>query len=108
MSFPGSILDFIANNLLSLAGGIWAAVGFLVTWLAKQYLVPLLRVERNRRYARWIAAIADELTDDLKARYPGNKWISELDEAIDRIMEICGIEKAIAGRAIRAAVARKG
>ena len=108
MSILGSIFDFVSRNLLDLAGGVWAAIGFVIAYLAKKYLVPLLKIERHRRYARWIAAIADELTDDLRIKYPGNDWIKKLDEAVDRIMEICGIEKEIAARAIQAAVSRKG
>ena len=102
-----SILDFFSKHLLDLAGGIWAAVAFVIAFLAKRYLVPLVQVEKHRRYACWIAAIADELTDDLKARYPDRRWVEKLDEAVDRMIEICGIEKEIAKRALSAAAARK-
>ena len=99
--------SFITDNLISLAGGVWAIAGITITYLTKQYLVPLLRVEKRRRYASWIAAIADELTDDLKAKYPQKKWVSELDSAVDKIIEVCGIDREIATRAISAAAARK-
>ncbi|MCK5125661.1 MAG: hypothetical protein KAR42_05355 [candidate division Zixibacteria bacterium] len=102
-----SIVGFLGDNIVSLAGGVWAFVGVAVSFFAKKYLVPLLRVERKRRYARWIAAIADELTDDLKLKYPGRKWLQELDRAVDKIIEICGIERDIADRAIKASVSRK-
>lgn len=107
MSIWNAVVDFVSNHLLGLAGGIWAVVGLLITYLAKKYLVPFLQVEKRRRYAVWIAAIADEITDDLRLQFPGEKWIERLDEAVDQIMEICGIEKDIAQRAIRAAAARK-
>jgi hypothetical protein len=107
MLIIGSIFDFVLRHMLELAGGLSAAIALLIAYLTKKYLVPFLQVERHRRYARWIAAIADELTDDLRIRYPENKWIEKLDEAVDRIVEICGIKKQVAGRAIRAAVARK-
>jgi len=107
MSIWNTIWDFVGNHLLGLAGGIWSAVGLLITYLAKKYLVPFLQVEKRRRYAIWIAAIADEVTDDLRAQFPGEKWLERLDEVVDQIMEICGIEKDIAQRAIRAAAARK-
>ena len=107
MSIFGSIFDFISRNLLDLAGGVWAAFAFIIAYLSRKYLVPLLKIERHRRYAGWIAAIADELTDDLRSQYPGNEWIEKLDQAVDRIMEICGIEKDIAARAIQAAASRK-
>ena len=102
-----SIFGFLANNVLSLTGGIWSVLAFAVAYLAKKYLMPLVEVERNRRYANWIAAIADELTDDLKARYPDKRWVEELDKAVDKIMEICGINEEVAQRAIRAAATRK-
>ncbi|MDD4052781.1 MAG: hypothetical protein PHR28_12905 [candidate division Zixibacteria bacterium] len=107
MSIINSIIDFVGNNLPNLAGTIWTAVGVGVAYLAKRYLVPLLQVEKRRKYAGWIAAIADELTDDLKARYPEKAWLEELDRAIERLIEICGIERDIAERAIRASAVRK-
>lgn len=107
MSVFGSIFEFMARNLIDLVGGLWAAVAVIIAYLAKRYLVPILKIEKHRRYARWIAAIADELTDDLKARYPDNEWVRKLDEAIDRIIEICNIDYDVASRAIKAAASRK-
>ena len=107
MSIFGSILDFMARNLIDLVGGLWAAVAVIIAYLTKRYLVPILKIEKHRRYARWIAAIADELTDDLRTRYPENEWIKKLDEAIDRIIEICDVDYAVASRAIKAAASRK-
>lgn len=101
------LFDFLANNILSLAGGIWAALGVLVSYAAKKYLVPLMQVEKHRRYAKWISAIADEVTDDLVVRYPGRKWLAELDRAVDKIIDICGIDRDVADRAIKAAAGRK-
>ena len=102
-----SILNFLSDNILTLAGGLWGVVGVVITYTARQYLVPLMQVEKKRRYAGWIAAIADELTDDLMVRFPGKTWLEELDKAIDKIIEICGIDREIANRAIKAAAARK-
>jgi hypothetical protein len=107
MSIISSITGFVGQNASDLAGGIWAAVGVGLAYLAKRYLAPLLQVEKRRRYAGWIAAIADELIDDLKGRYPDRTWLEELDRAIDRLVEICGIEREIAERAVRASAARK-
>lgn len=107
MSIFSSITGFVGDNLLSLAGGVWAVIGMVVAYVARRHLLPLLRVERKRRYARWIAAIADDLTDDLRMRYPDRRWVEELDKAVDKIIEICGIDTEVAQRAIRAAAARQ-
>jgi hypothetical protein len=107
MSIINSIIDFVGKNLPDLAGAVWTAVGVGVAYLAKRYLAPLLQVEKRRKYAGWIAAIADELIDDLKGRYPEKVWLEELDRAIEQLIEICGIERDIAERAIRASASRK-
>ena len=102
-----SVIEFIAGNLLDLVGGIGAVLMLAVGWIAKKYLVPLLETENNRRYAAYIAAIADEVTDELKVRYPEKTWISYLDEAVDKIIEICDISAETARRAAVAAISRK-
>ena len=107
MSLISSILDFIGSHLISLAGGVWTVVGIVAGYLAKKYLVPYLSVERNRRYATWIAVIADDLIAELMLKYPEKKWLAELDKAIDRLIEICGIDRSVAERAVKAAAARK-
>lgn len=88
--------------------GFIGTVGLaLVTYLTKNFLVPYLKTGNRARYAQYISAIADDLTDDLKARYPKNEWLEHLDEAVDRIIEVCEISPEIARRAARAAAARK-
>ncbi len=79
----------------------------LVTYLTKTYLAPYLRTGNRLLYAKYIAAIADELTDDLIARYPDNEWLEHLDDVVDKVIEICGISPEVARRATRAAAARK-
>jgi len=106
MIFPG-ILGFLSKPLIALIGGIWGLLGIVIAFVARTYLVPLLEVDKNRRYAEWIARIADELTDDLVQKYPGKKWIEFLDKTVDEIMEICGISEKTAKRAISAALRRK-
>ena len=103
----GSILDFLVNNVINLAGGVGAVFMALLVWLVKKYLVPFLDIEQHRRYAEYIATIADEVTDDLVRKYPDNKWLQYIDEAVDRVMEVCNIESEIARRAVSAALARK-
>lgn len=102
-----SIFSFLYEPLLALAGGVWGLLAVVVAFLAKNYLVPYLEVERHRRYAEWIAHIADEVTDDLVARYPNQRLLEFLDESVDKVMEICGIPDESARRAVKAAVIRK-
>lgn len=96
----GSIINF-QNALIGV-------LGMLVAFIGKNYLLPLLKVERSRRFAGWIALLADEITDELVARYPENNWVKFIDDAVDSLMEICGISQEIASRAINSALARKG
>jgi hypothetical protein len=103
----GSVLDFIINNLLTLAGGVSTIFMALVVWFAKTYLAPYLKVESRRRYAEYIAVMADEITDDLVRRYPDNAWMKRLDEAVDKLIEVCGIDSEVAARAVSAALSRK-
>jgi len=93
--------------LFSFKSGITALLGLLVGFIAKTYILPLLRIEKNRRYAGWIAQLADEVTDDLVRRYPEKRWLEYLDDAVDKLIEICGIDREIAWRAVNSAVARK-
>lgn len=106
MLFP-CLLGFLTKPVIGLLGGIWGIVGILAAFLAKAYLVPFLKIERNRRYAEWIARIADDLTDDLRHRYPEEEWARRLDEVVDKIMKVCGISEETARRALAAAAARK-
>lgn len=101
------IFDFIGDHIVTLAGGLWTLVGIAATYAAKKYLIPWLTVDRHRKYAAWIASIADEITDELVQKFPEKKWLAELDKAVDRLITICGIDRAIAERAIRAAAVRK-
>ncbi len=93
--------------LFSFKSGLIALLGLLVAFIGKTYLLPLLRIEKNRRYAIWIAHLADEITDDLIRRYPDNRWLEFIDDAVDKLISICGIEREIALRAVNSALARK-
>lgn len=79
----------------------------LVGFLADKYVVPFLKVGKREKYAGYIAVIADDVTDELRLKYPDKAWLTHLDEAIDRLISICGIDSDVAGRAVRAAAARK-
>jgi hypothetical protein len=106
IEFP-CLLGFLTKPVIGLLGGIWGIVGIVAAFLAKAYLVPFLKIEKNRRYAEWIARIADDLTDDLKHRYPEEEWAQRLDELVDKIMEVCSISEETARRALAAATAWK-
>jgi hypothetical protein len=107
MSIISSVFGFVGSHIVSLAGGVWSVVGVVAGYLAKRYLVPFLSVEKNRRYAEWIAAIADDLVAELVHKYPEKEWLTQLDKAIDRLIEICGIDRPVAERAIKAAATRQ-
>ena len=103
----GSIFSFLAEHVFELAGGIGAVFMAAVAFTAKKYLLPFLEIESRRRYAAYIAAIADDVTDELVLRYPDRKWLQYLDEAVDKIIQICKIDQEVARRAVQAAAARK-
>jgi hypothetical protein len=88
--------------------GLLSSVALLIaTYIAKRYVIPFLQIGKREKYALFIAAIADEMTDDLRHKYPDKEWLAHLDEAVDRLIEICGVSQEIAERAVSAASARK-
>jgi len=101
------MFESIFTSVVGWTGMVGSVILLLVGHLCKKYLIPYLQIAKHREYARWIAAIADEVTDDLRARYPENEWLVHLDEAVDKIIEVCQISEEIARRSARAAVSRK-
>lgn len=93
---PGSWLNVLGSLGLILAGHV-----------VKKYVIPFLSAGRREQYARYIAMIADDITDDLKGKYPEKEWLKHLDEAVDQLIAICEISPDVARRAINASVARK-
>ncbi|HOP06019.1 MAG TPA: hypothetical protein PLF13_01875 [candidate division Zixibacteria bacterium] len=88
--------------------GLLGSIGLmLASQLATRYVIPFLKIGKRQQYAGYIATIADEVTDDLRTRYPDKDWLAHLDEAIDSLISICGISSEIAQRAVSAAVGRK-
>lgn len=79
----------------------------MVAFLAQKYVIPFLQVGRRQKYAEYIGVIADEITDELRLKYPDRQWLQHLDEAVDQLIQICGISADIARRAINAAASRK-
>jgi len=90
----------------------FAALGALLLlvlgWMVKRYLVPFLDTELRKQMAQYVLLIADEVTDQLVAKYPENELLKWLDQAVDKIMEITGVSREVAVRAAQAALARKG
>jgi len=88
--------------------GVLGSVGLTVlAFLAQKYVVPFLQVGHRQKYAEYIADIADEITDEMRLKYPDKEWLQHLDEAVDQLIQICGISSDVARRAINAAASRK-
>jgi len=100
-------MDSLFTDAGTWLSGLGSLVVVLLTFVAKRYLVPLLNVTRRRKYAEYIAVIADEITDDLRARYPDRAWLAYVDQAVDTLIKVCGISEDVARRAVMAAAARK-
>jgi hypothetical protein len=97
--------SWLTNNTLQALGAILL---LLLGWVAKHYLIPYLNTELRKKVAEYVLLIADEVTDQLVAKYPQNELLKWLDQAVDKIMEITGVSKEVATRAAQAALARKG
>ena len=92
----GSLFDFLGSAVIMLLG-----------YVANRYVIPFLRIGKRQKFAEYIARIADDVTDALRARYPDKNLIVFLDEAVDHIIKITGISPEIARRVISASIARK-
>jgi hypothetical protein len=97
--------NWVTNNTFEALGAILL---LLLGWAVKNYLVPYLNTELKKKMAEYILLIADEVTDQLVAKYPKNELLKWLDQAVDKIMEITGVSEEVATRAAQAALARKG
>ena len=97
--------SWLTHNTIQVLGAILL---LLLGWVVKKYVIPFLNTELKKRMAEYILLIADEVTDQLVAKYPKNELFKWLDQAVDKIMEITGVSKEIATRAAQAALARKG
>ena len=97
--------DWVTANTFQTLGAILL---LLSGWAVKKYLIPFLDTELKKKMAEYVLLIADEVTDQLVAKYPQNELFRWLDQAVDKIMEITGVSKEVATRAAQAALARKG
>jgi len=97
--------SWVTNNTLQALGAILL---LLLGLVAKHYLIPYLNTELKKKMAEYVLLIADEVTDQLVAKYPKNEVLKWLDQAVDKIMEITGVSREVATRAAQAALSRKG
>ncbi|MFQ6002498.1 MAG: hypothetical protein ACE5KJ_02000 [Candidatus Zixiibacteriota bacterium] len=97
--------NWATHNTLHALGGILL---LLLGWGVKKYLIPYLNTELRKKMAEYVLLIADEVTDELTAKYPKNELLKWLDQAVDKIMQITGVSEEVAARAAQAALARKG
>ncbi len=79
----------------------------LAGFLAQRFVIPFLKVGKRERYAQFIATIAAEVIDELRAKHPDRKWLEHLEEAVETVAAICGVSPEIARRAVNAASARQ-
>lgn len=79
----------------------------LAGFLAQRFVIPFLKVGKRERYAQFIATIAAEVIDELRAKHPDKKWLEHLEEAVETVAAICGVSPDIARRAVNAASARQ-
>lgn len=94
-------------NLSFFWQGIGGLATLLVGWIAKEYLLPVLSTERKKKLAEHILLIADDVTDYFRLKYPSADWSSWIDRAVDKIMEITGVKREVALRAVQAAISRR-
>ncbi len=88
--------------------GLLSSVGMiLVGHVANKYVIPFLKIGKRKQYAQYIATIADEITDDLKNKFPKKEWLKHLDSAVDTLISISGVSPQVARRAISASASRK-
>lgn len=92
-------------------GGIIALILFIISWAAKKWMIPFLNTGLKKKMAEYILLMADEITDELVAKYPDKQVWLYVDQAVDKLMNIVGLkkkQKEAAKRAIEASLARKG
>jgi len=103
--FFGGIFDFVAHPVDS---SIAMLALLLVGWACRRWLMPFLDTALKNKVAEYALLIADDVTDDMVARYPDNKFWDIIDKSVDKIMEICGVSEETAKRVAGASLKRKG
>jgi hypothetical protein len=96
--------DWIASSPTQALGVLFL---LLLGWGVKKYLIPYLNTGQRKKMAEYILLMADEVTDELTAKYPKNEMAKWLDQAVENIIQITGVSEEVATRAVQAALARK-
>jgi hypothetical protein len=97
--------EWIKANISLALGALFIV---LLGWAVRKYLIPFLNTGLRKRLAEYVLIIADDVTDQLAAKYPKNEVLRWVDLAVDKIMDVTGVSKEVATRAAQAALARKG
>jgi len=109
-------LTIIKAGILSGIGGFitdqsLSAIGALLVlgigMIAKKYLIPLLKTAQAKQTAGHVLLIADDVTDYFAEKFPSAHWSVWLDRAVDKIIEVTGVNRGPAERAVRASISRK-
>lgn len=99
-----SIGGFISHISLN---AIFGLVLILIGFITSKFLVPLLKTALARSVAEHILIIADDVTDYYAAKYPTSNWAQWIDQAVDKVIEVMGVSREVAQRAVTAAIQRK-
>jgi len=94
---------FNARAFEALGAILLIAVGMIT----KKYIIPLLVTAHARQTAEHVLTIADDVTDYFILKFPNAHWSNWLDRAVDKIIEVTGVGREPAERAIRASIKRK-
>lgn len=98
------IISFFSGQAIEAIGAILILV---IGLLVKKYVVPLLKTELARQTANHVLIIADDLTDYFAAKFPNAHWSVWLDRAVDKVIDVTGVGRGPAERAVTAAINRK-
>ncbi|OQX90900.1 MAG: hypothetical protein B6D58_09270 [candidate division Zixibacteria bacterium 4484_95] len=98
------ITNFVSDRAFEAMGAILLIA---VAMFTKKYILPLLVTAQAKQTAKHILIIADDVTDYFAEKFPGAHWSIWLDRAVDKIIEITGVNHSVATRAAKASIHRK-
>jgi len=99
-------MEFLFGNAGSIAGLVGSVAVMFAGFVANKYIIPFLKIGKREKYASLITTLADEITDELCAKYPDKEWLNYLDQAVNKLKELCEISDEVALRAMQAAFSR--